>query len=372
MSSSITIPSTQVALHLSDETPTSPRTFNLSSSTPVPRPAPGHVLVRNEAAGLNPLDAHIQEQGYWRVTVYPAILGWEGAGVVVEVGESVKGFQVGDRVAYQGTADDTRRSFQQYSAPLATATLKIPKNISFDEGATIPTAYLTVIVGLYQAAPRGLGLVAPWAEGGKGLGAHKGRSILIMGGSSQIGLAAIQLARLGGFHPILTTASLKHEPLLTSLGATQILDRSLSTSELVSQIKSLTQLTPLALAYDSISTADTQLVAFDALAPSGGDLVLVLPPLLDEAKVKAEEASGKKVTYFMVGGSIDLPADDHDFGEAFCKAAEGMLERGDIKPGNPEIVAGGLNAVWPALQRLKAGQASASKFVVRPSETVVA
>ena len=52
---------------------------------------------------------------------------------------------------------------------------------------------------------------------------------------------------------------------------------------------------------------------------------------LDEGYVKAEEARGKTVKSFMLGGSIDLPEDDHVHGEAFCVAAEGMLERGEIK-----------------------------------------
>ena len=62
-----------------------------------PKPGPGEILVKVEAAALNPLDWKIQAYGLI-VEKYPAILGFDGAGTVVEVGEDVTSFAVGDRV----------------------------------------------------------------------------------------------------------------------------------------------------------------------------------------------------------------------------------------------------------------------------------
>lgn len=63
----------------------------------IPEPSADQVLVRVEAAALNPVDWKVHDKDYF-VRGYPAILGFEGAGVVVKVGENVRGVVVGDRV----------------------------------------------------------------------------------------------------------------------------------------------------------------------------------------------------------------------------------------------------------------------------------
>lgn len=63
----------------------------------VPQPGPGEVLVREEAVGLNPVDYVTQTTGMF-ATEYPVIIGWEGAGVVVGLGEGVQDVSIGDRV----------------------------------------------------------------------------------------------------------------------------------------------------------------------------------------------------------------------------------------------------------------------------------
>ena len=66
-------------------------------TVPVSKPGSGEILVKVEAAALNPLDWKIQAYGLI-VEKYPAILGFDGSGTVVEVGEDVTSFAVGDRV----------------------------------------------------------------------------------------------------------------------------------------------------------------------------------------------------------------------------------------------------------------------------------
>ena len=63
----------------------------------VPKPGPGEILVKVEAAGLNPVDWVVQAYGIF-VTEYPAVLGSDSAGEVVELGEGVTSFVVGDKV----------------------------------------------------------------------------------------------------------------------------------------------------------------------------------------------------------------------------------------------------------------------------------
>ena len=67
------------------------------STISVPRPGPGEVLIRIEAAAINPVDWKLQMTGAV-VEVYPAVLGSDSAGVVAELGEGVTSVNVGDRV----------------------------------------------------------------------------------------------------------------------------------------------------------------------------------------------------------------------------------------------------------------------------------
>ena len=70
---------------------------------------------------------------------------------------------------------------------------------------------------------------------------------------------ALQLAKLSGFSPIITTASLKHVETLKSLGATHVIDRNVSGSALASEISVITQNAPIKYVVDSISLANIRL-----------------------------------------------------------------------------------------------------------------
>jgi NADPH:quinone reductase-like Zn-dependent oxidoreductase len=96
----------------------------------------------------------------------------------------------------------------------------------------------------------------------------------------------IQLARLSGFSPIITTASLKHTERLQSLGATDVLDRNLDTAALSAEIQKLSRGQPLRYIYDSISTAETQRAGFGVLA-DGGQIALVNPAQIRPTVSKA-------------------------------------------------------------------------------------
>ena len=166
----------------------------------------------------------------------------------------------------------------------------------------MPVALTASYVGLYNQNPGGLGLVQPVSPEGKGK--YSGNPILILGGSSSVGqngklryhlskkdficsanFSVIQLAKLSGFSPIITTASLKHSEYLKSIGATHVIDRSITASDLASEISGITQNVPIKYAVDSISLPDTQQTAYDVL-PQGGKLVIFIPSAVKTTKEK--------------------------------------------------------------------------------------
>lgn len=113
--------------------------------------------------------------------------------------------------------------------------------------------------------------------------------------------AAIQLARLSGFSPIITTSSLRHEEFLKSIGATHVIDRTLPSATIQVEVAKLAGGKPVEYVYDSISSAETQQLGYEVLAP-GGDLVLVNP----EA-ISAEKKTSDKKKILNVFADVQAP-----------------------------------------------------------------
>ncbi|KAH9898242.1 GroES-like protein [Cubamyces lactineus] len=329
----------------------------------VPKPGANEVLVRIEATALNPADWKILYLGLL-VDEYPATLGFDAAGVVVEIGEAVKEYAVGDKVIAQGWYDAVKHTmhgtFRQFvTFPLDTI-LKMPSNLTFEEASTVPSGLIAAAFPLYNQAEAAASvrLTAPWEEGG--LGKYAGKPIFILGGSSSIGQYAIQLARLSGFAPIITTASLHNSDLLKSFGATHVIDRTLSPEIVAQQAREIAG-GPIDLVYDAISVTDTLAAAYQA-ASSQGDLVVVLP----EPIPGADANSQKKV--YLAHGLFHAPI-NYAIGKSLLAKLPGLLERGEIKPNRYELLPGGLRGVDAGLLRLRNNQVSAVKLVVRPQDT---
>ncbi|KAI0351747.1 GroES-like protein [Trametes cingulata] len=349
----MTVPTEQKALIL----PVKQGEF-VVDTRPVPKPGPGELLVKNEASGLNPVDWKIQAFGAI-VTKYPAVLGIDAAGVVAAVGEDVSKRALGDRVLYQGSLYIDHATFQQYTLIKEDYAGKVPDALASEQAASVPLAIATAGVGLYNQ-PGGTLFTPPWVEGGKGK--YSGKPIVVMGGSSAVGSLALQLLKLSGFSPIITTASLKNTALLEGFGATHVLDRYLSASALRAEVLKIAG-GPVSTVYDAISLPETQNAAFDLLA-SGGKLLVVLGDAVDDEKKK--NADGRTVV--PVAGSIQIPQ-NADFGKKLYASLTGLLESGDIKPLVVEVIPGGLGGIPQGLDKLKNNQVSATKLVVRPDET---
>ncbi|KAI0071162.1 GroES-like protein [Panus rudis PR-1116 ss-1] len=359
----MSIPTTQKALVL----PAKQAQWALQTIA-VPTPGPGELLVRVEATALNPSDWKNQVIGHWdgipelglRVPGYPMVMGSDGAGVVVQVGDGVTSFAVGDRVFLHGMFFHQKTAtFQQYAVTPADITAKIPSTISLDEAASIPLGLATTTIGLYGPPGSGAQLIPPWRPEGRGK--YTGQPILIFGGSSVVGTFAIQLAKLSGFSPIITTVSPRNYDLVKRLGATHTIDRRLSPSEIISEIRKIVS-EPLKLVYDAISIRETLQVAYEVTAP-GATILEVLEPELEAPK----EKNLNVVLHF---GTFHVPPSHRVLGVELFSHLTALLESGDIKPRNVEVIPGGLAGIPNGLERLKNNDVSAVKLVVHPQETL--
>jgi NADPH:quinone reductase-like Zn-dependent oxidoreductase len=275
-------------------------------STPATPPGPGQVVVRNHAVAINPLDWIIQVEGnllYGWLT-YPTVLGTDVSGVVVELGEGVTRFSVGDRVLALavGTDKDTNTgsegAFQQYTVVRERLTARIPDGMTFEEASVLPMAVSTAAAGLFQ--DRYLGLQLPSAAA-----RPTGETVLVWGGSTSVGSNAIQLAVAAGYD-VVTTASPKNFDYVRSLGASQVFDYSSPTviSDIVTALAGRT----VAGAVSFGTTGAPACVTIMARARGKKFVAIATPPvdfasLGDPSRGRLERA---RVTVRLVAANIAL------------------------------------------------------------------
>jgi NADPH2:quinone reductase len=170
---------------------------------PVPQPARGEVLIEVAAAGLNRADI-LQRRGLYPTPPgAPSHPGLEVAGTIAGIGVDVTEFKVGDAVCalLQGGG------YAEYCCVDAGQVLPIPGSLDMIEAASLPEAMFTVWSNVF-----GFGRLQP------------GETLLVHGGSSGIGVAAIQLAAALGHTVFATAGSADKCRFCESLGARRAID----------------------------------------------------------------------------------------------------------------------------------------------------
>ncbi|OCH83815.1 NAD(P)-binding protein, partial [Obba rivulosa] len=221
----------------------------------------------------------------------------------------------------------------------------IPSKITFDQAVSIPTGINTAAQGLvtHDITLDGVELYPPWKEGGRGK--YAGKPIIIFGGSSCVGKFTLQIAKLGGFSPIITTASPRNADLLKALGATHVLDKNLSSEALRQEVVEITS-RPVEIIYDAISIPSTQNAAYD----------------INPRPWRASQPAKNLIVH--IGGV----GPGFKKGDNIWTTLTGLMEEGIVRPARVEVLPGGLAGVPKGLELLKNDQVSAAKLVVHPQE----
>ncbi|PGS98871.1 NADPH:quinone reductase [Bacillus anthracis] len=177
------------------------------AEVPTPEINEYEVLAEIHAASINPIDFKIRDGKVKMLLKYemPLILGNDFSGVITKVGSKVTRFKVGDEI-YARPRKNKIGTFAEYIAIHEDDIALKPKNLSFEEAASIPLVGLTS----YQALHDTMQL-------------QKGQKILIHAGSGGVGTFAIQLAKIMGA-TVTTTASEAGANLVKSLGADEIIN----------------------------------------------------------------------------------------------------------------------------------------------------
>lgn len=155
------------------------------------------ILINVKYAGINRPDIIQREGNYPAPSNHSQILGLEVSGIVHEIGSKVKRFEKGDEVA----ALVNGGGYAEYCVSEEDTTFKIPKNISLKEAATIPECYFTV-----------------WSNLVMRYGLRENQKVLVHGGTSGIGLAALQILKLFGSEIFTTVGNTTKKEFCENIG----------------------------------------------------------------------------------------------------------------------------------------------------------
>ncbi|KIW72390.1 hypothetical protein PV04_00587 [Phialophora macrospora] len=328
------------------------QTFAIGPSE-IGKPGKDEVLVRNHAIAINPVD-HLQQSGGYPAGPLPRILGNDIAGEIIEVGEKVTQFRKGDRVLGHCTALNTDEpkhgGFQENTVVPTVGCAAIPEDMQYEDACVLPLAISTAAMGLFHREH--LGLRLPSAVQKEPLKGNAG-TVLVWGGSSSVGSAAIQLAVAAGY-TVITTSSPRNYPLCKSLGATEVFDHA--SLSIVGDLTRAIQQYNFVGAFDAISTRDTQLNIAQVLAQLGGGRMALTLPATPDIPATVDV----KMVFAVFILDQDKALGRAIYGD-FLPAA---LKDGRIKPApRADVVGNGVEHIQAAAVKLRAG-VSGSKVVV--------
>lgn len=215
------------------------------------------VLIEVKAAAINPIDKSIilgNLQGMLAIPI-PSTSAYDVSGVVVEKGDKVSNFEIGDLV-YSRVPQEQMGTLAEFVAVTSTAVSKKPGNISFEEAASLPLAGLTALQSLEYAAIK------------------ENDRVLIHAGSGGVGSFAIQYAKAKGAY-VYTTTGTSNIEWVKKLGADRVIDYK------TEDYKSIAK--DVDIVFDTLGQ-NYSLESFEVVK-QGGIVVSVVGPL-DEASAK--------------------------------------------------------------------------------------
>lgn len=325
---------------------------------PVPHAGPGEVVLRARAVAVNPVDWIVQSAGrlMFRWLRYPAIVGFDVAGDVVDVGAGVTRVRPGDRILGLAVGAEKGRgsresAFQELVVLQEHLVTQLPEELSYEDACVLPLAISTAACGLFQTRHLGLRLpvTAPGTPTPSSATTSTSESVLIWGGSTSVGGNAIQLAVAAGYD-VVSTASPRNADAVRRLGARVVVDHGTATAvdEAVAALAGRQLAGALALGEGSAEACSAVLAA-----SSGRRVVAVATGPVSFAAYRHSALAMTRIGVQMVGqGGVQLLRDRRR-GVRSAIIWGASLSRDDLGAAVfsgflPAALASGAFACWPA------------------------
>jgi NADPH:quinone reductase-like Zn-dependent oxidoreductase len=239
-----------------------------------PKPIPTEVLVRVEAAGLNPVDWKTRERGGRREAIGdpPMILGWDVAGTVEELGGGVTRFAVGDRVFGMPWFPRLAKAYAEFVTAPSRQLALAPDALPDAYAGGLPLAGLTAWQTVVDTAQVG-----------------QGDRVLVHAAAGGVGHLAVQVAKARGAHVIGTARSERHD-FLRELGIDELIDyETKAFEEAIEEVD---------VVIDLVGTEDYAVRSLQVLREGG--ILVEVPGGVNQSVLAAAQEQSKRATGFLV------------------------------------------------------------------------
>jgi zinc-binding alcohol dehydrogenase family protein len=288
--------------------------YLLDLELPDPVPEARDLWVAVEAIAVNPVDLKVRAR-----ELPPAdqcrVLGWDGVGRVLAVGDQVRGFSAGDRVWYAGALQRPGCNAERQLVDHRLAALA-PRNLEPAAAAALPLTAITAWELLFTR----LALAQTPTAG-------QGETLLVLGGAGGVGSILVQLARqLTGLTVVATASRPGSRAWAEAMGAHQVLDHS---QPLQPQLRALGLPAPSRVA--SLSHSGEHFAALVELLAPQGALALIDDPAPEAINVLALKRKSLSLHWeFMFTRSLIGTADLAEQGRLLARVAE-LVEQGVLR-----------------------------------------
>jgi NADPH:quinone reductase len=234
------------------------------------------VKVRLRAAGINPVDYKLRSGGTIGGTL-PAVLGWDGAGIVEGTGPGVTRFRAGDEVYFcDGGFGPTPGTYQEVKVVDERFLARKPERLSFVEAAAVPLVTITAWEALRERAR-----------------IRADQHVLVQGGAGGVGHMSVQIARLAGARAATTVSPGPKTELATALGAELCIDYR--HQDVGDAVRAWTGTAGADVVHDTVG-GKTFTACFTLVRPYG-DLVSNVESPWEDAAVEAMQQRNLRVSF---------------------------------------------------------------------------
>jgi NADPH:quinone reductase len=274
---------------------------------PTPEPGPAQILVRVEAATVNPVDVAVREDRFPTPKAPPKTLGSDGAGVVEQVGSDISSVKPGDEVFFSGLGVGSEGSYAEYALIAEAQAVPIPAGLTFVDAAALGMAFPAAYYGLVT---RGA--------------VQAGETVLVQGAAGGVGSASVQLAVALGARVIGTVNGAAEADLVRGLGAEATIDYR--TEDVVARALELTGDKGPDLVHELVISVN--LPADVRLLATGGRIVCTGQGPSPEGTVPIGEALAKDATLLF----MNLNNAKRAGVAAIAREVAQMVAEGRVKP----------------------------------------
>ncbi len=269
------------------------------------------VLVHLKAVGVNPIDYKMRNDLDRFPVTNPAILGCDGAGVVMAVGSEVERFKPGDEVYFcQPGFNGRQGTYAEYAVVDEALVAFKPKTLDFVHAAAVPLVLLTAWEALYDRARL-----------------QSGQRVFVPGGAGGVGHLAVQLAKLAGAEVVSSVSTEEKARFVQALGADRVI--RYRDEDVVESVRAWADGEGVDVAFDTVG--DEVFVQCCAAAKVYGDLVTILlpPPNVDwtDARIRNLRVS---LEMMLTPVLLDLPRWKQHQGHILASAAK-LFDEGKLK-----------------------------------------